>query len=419
MTSEELSHATRAILDAGDANELTFHVDRLVAAGAWAELARLRELCQLAFQRGKQLWAVSAYIEYRLCLGAPGHWAVEMLEAGSGRFALGPLAEVVASVRSWGELSPHVHRTPQAGMAAQERVVRGEDLRADPVAASLPEVLDLPLRIEAWEPSYALAEYHEASMEAPAPHVAKVRGSDRDGVEKLDDLGTAAQSADRPSPRATAAQSADRPSPRATGAQSADRPSPRATAAQSADRPSPRATAAQSADRCHDDREATLGKAARNEARAGADEVTAALQELVGTWTAESNGRATAVAFRGGVAEATAATGLAGAHLEEIEPQCAMAMMAWAAASGGAHGHRRGAAAGRFAAWWVLAAIGGLTRQWPLVPADVGRALESSRWYTWEGAGLGGWSLRVAVETGRGPSAGTAWVLDASDCLML
>ena len=90
--------------------------------------------CRLAVERGKQLWAVAAHIEYRLALEAPGRWAAMMLETGPGRFALGPLPEVAASTHTWEELSPHVHPTPQAAMAAHERVMRGDDLTNDPVA---------------------------------------------------------------------------------------------------------------------------------------------------------------------------------------------------------------------------------------------------------------------------------------------
>ena len=48
----------------------------------------------------------------------------------------------------------------------------------------------------------------------------------------------------------------------------------------------------------------------------------------------------------------------------------ALAWLAWAGASGGAHGRRRGAALGRFGALWVLAAVLDLTDEWP-VPLDV------------------------------------------------
>jgi hypothetical protein len=42
--------------------------------------------------------------------------------------------------------------------------------------------------------------------------------------------------------------------------------------------------------------------------------------------------------------------------------------MAWAAASGGAHGPRPGAAAGRFAAWWAAATLTDLHADWPPDP---------------------------------------------------
>jgi len=169
LSRRELSSASSELIERGDLDELTRHVNRLVASGDWEELAELRVRCRLAVERGKQLWAVAAHIEYRLALGAPGRWAATMLETGPGRFALGPLPEVAASTHTWEELSPHVHATPQAAMAAHERVMRGDDLTNDPVAMKLPEVLDLPLSLQPWEPSYALAEYQPDRMDAPQP----------------------------------------------------------------------------------------------------------------------------------------------------------------------------------------------------------------------------------------------------------
>src|SRR5207245_227589 len=107
--------------------------------------------------------------EYRLALEAPGPWAARVLEAGAGQFSFGPLAEVTASTHSWGELAPHLPVTPAAAVATHERVVHGEDLRHDAVAASLPHVLELPLALEPWEPEYAVAEYHADRAEFPAP----------------------------------------------------------------------------------------------------------------------------------------------------------------------------------------------------------------------------------------------------------
>jgi hypothetical protein len=165
----ELSPASSELVERGDLDELTRHVNRLVAGAEWDELAELRVRCRLAVERGKQLWAVAAHIEYRLALGAPARWAAMMLETGPGRFALGPLPEVAASTHTWEELSPHIHPTPQAAMAAHERVMRGDDLTNDPDAMKLPDVLDLPWSLQPWEPSYALAEYEPDRMEAPAP----------------------------------------------------------------------------------------------------------------------------------------------------------------------------------------------------------------------------------------------------------
>ena len=74
--------------------------------------------------------------------------------------------------------------------------------------------------------------------------------------------------------------------------------------------------------------------------------------------------------------------------------------MAWAAASGGAHGRRRGMAPGRFAAWWAAAAVAGELDDWPLPPdAMADLVTQRLRWYAWDAAEpTTGWSLRVAVE---------------------
>ena len=64
----------------------------------------------------------------------------------------------------------------------------------------------------------------------------------------------------------------------------------------------------------------------------------------------------------------------------------AVAWLAWAGASGGAHGRRRGAALGRFGALWVLAAILDLADEWP-VPLDLlGARADALRWFWWEPA---------------------------------
>ena len=72
----------------------------------------------------------------------------------------------------------------------------------------------------------------------------------------------------------------------------------------------------------------------------------------------ESNGRADAVAVQGDVFDAIAALGVPGARAEpDLRRRPRSAVLAWTAASGGAHGRRRGMAAGRFGAWWAAAAL--------------------------------------------------------------
>lgn len=169
--SSPLSATSAKLIDAGDLNELTSHVNGLVLDQDWEQLGALRSACRQAFERGKQLWPVASYIEYRLCLQGPGRWAAAMLESGGGRFALGPLPEVAATRHTWAELAPHLQSTPEAALAAHERVVRGEDLSRGTSALALPEVLDLPLRLQDWEPRYAVPVYREASIEAPPPRL--------------------------------------------------------------------------------------------------------------------------------------------------------------------------------------------------------------------------------------------------------
>jgi hypothetical protein len=98
-------------------------------------------------------------------------------------------------------------------------------------------------------------------------------------------------------------------------------------------------------------------------------------------------------------------------RLGRLTPAQALARMAWAAASGGAYGVRRGAALGRFDAWWAAAALAGL--EWPPDPDELGRALERLGWWCWDdGMPASGWHLRLVAAD---PAAGWAAALDAAD----
>lgn len=306
------------LVELGDLDELTRLVGRLCESADWDGLVELRDRCREALHRGKQLWPVAALAEYRSALDAPGRWAAAVLRPGAGRFALGPLSEVVASTHGWDELAPHAPPGPVAALAAHECVMRGEDLRGR--SGIDPSVLDMPLALQPWELRYPLAEYRADVALFPSPTVpALTSRSLPSGVDQVDDR-----------------QSCD------------------------------------------------------------------ALLDVVAAWTTESNGRAHAVAVAGDAVSALAAFGLRSARMCEIAPSDALAHLAWAGASGGAHGRRRGMAPGRFSAWWALAAMAGLLEGWPVPADELGEAAGSLRWYAWDaGEPRTGWALRLAATTRR------------------
>ncbi|MCH8899668.1 MAG: hypothetical protein IH942_04120, partial [Acidobacteria bacterium] len=87
------------------------------------------------------------------------------------------------------------------------------------------------------------------------------------------------------------------------------------------------------------------------------------------------------------------------------------AAMVWAAASGGAHGSRRGTPRGRALAWWVVAQLLGYDE----LPEDDDALVEAEElnWYLWDpGEQVGGWSLHLAVED---PEDEVSWALSAVD----
>jgi hypothetical protein len=138
-----------------------------------------------------------------------------------------------------------------------------------------------------------------------------------------------------------------------------------------------------------------------------------ALVELAAAWTTDSNGRAEARGVAGDAAEAVAALGVRRARMAEVDLAAALAWMAWTAASGGAHGRRRGMAAGRFGAWWALAALAGLLDVWPVPADELEAAATALRFYLWDAAEPEtGWGLHLAVED---PDQGVAWAVSATD----
>jgi hypothetical protein len=119
------------------------------------------------------------------------------------------------------------------------------------------------------------------------------------------------------------------------------------------------------------------------------------------------------VCVEGDHLDALGALGVRSARVAEIPAGEALARLAWAGASGGAHGRRRGIAIGRFSAWWLLGAIGDLHDSWPPSNDEIGELLESLRWYRWDAhEPAGGWRLQLVIEDRH---EGLAWAINAAD----
>lgn len=315
------------LVEAAQPNDLLQRVDALCEARRWDELVDLAWRCRQAVERGKQLWPIAEHVDYRLALEGPPELAASVLSPAGGRFALGRLTEVAASTHPFAELVPHVTSPLVAGVLAGERVVRGEDLRG--AAGAHPEVLELPLVLQAWEPAYELATYRASKVTAPAPEVEPLRT----------------------------------PARRERGV-ALDEP-----------------------------------------------ELHRALLELVATWVNSSNGVSNAAVVEGPAAAAVGELGEEEFLIGAIPPATALALMGWAAASGGAHGRRNGAAAGRSSAWWVASALVDL--DWPPAADELGSELARLKWFRWEPLRpVGGWQLHLAVED---PENGWSAAIAAED----
>ena len=308
-------------VESSDTDELLRVIDGYCESEGWDLLVEMRTRCQEALTRGKQLWGVDEHIRYRLALEAPPRFAGPAITEGAARFALGPLAEVAASTKSWSQLENYLESGPEKQTFAAERVIRGE--------TGIDQIADLPTTLLEWEPIYQVATYKSDNVEAPSPtppHAEPVSLPNK--VTIIHDIDS-----------------------------------------------------------------------------------EAALADLVQPWTSESNGRCQTATVEGDGADAVRALGLSTARMVEIDAKDALAWMAWAGASSGAHGRRRGAAAGRYGAWWAIAMIGDL--EWPPEPDKIGELVNRLRWFWFDDGAAGtGWEFRLVIED---PESGLAWVVTAVD----
>ncbi|MGA0358350.1 MAG: hypothetical protein ACO3NX_02190 [Ilumatobacteraceae bacterium] len=149
-----------------DLDGLVRLIDSFTTDREWSELLRLRDRARAAVETGRQLWPAATLAEYRLALHAPPEWAARVLDGESGRFTIGPLAEVVASRLTWADLDGLVSGPVAAGVA-HERVARGEDLTGLEVAP----VIELPLALAGWERAYTVPTYSDEGIDDTAPSI--------------------------------------------------------------------------------------------------------------------------------------------------------------------------------------------------------------------------------------------------------
>jgi len=157
----------RDLIEASDLDGLVRHADGLVSARDWSGLVEMRDQCQEATGRGKQVWGAAHFAEYRLALDAPAEFAVPVIKPGAGRFASGPLWEVAASTHTWEELSG-VSDPALRALIAHERMLRGDDLSGVVLDRS---VIDAPLGLAGWEPVYSVAVYRSDRADFPEVEV--------------------------------------------------------------------------------------------------------------------------------------------------------------------------------------------------------------------------------------------------------
>lgn len=316
------------LIEQADHNALLRVVDGFCASGEWDQLVELADRCEMALERGKQLWPIASHIDYRLALEAPGDYAADVLVPDVGRFSHGPLTEVAASTHIWDELADHIEIPQAAAYAAQERVLRGEDLRDD--VRTHPYIIEMPFCLAPWEPTYSLPVFKSTYAEVP-----EVWEPSRPLAE-VDP---------------SAAPFLEEP------------------------------------------------------------EIENALRDLVQPWTSESNGAARTAVVEGDAIAAVSPLTIGGLRMGPLRGDEALQRMAWAAASGGAYGRRRGGALGRFLAWSTVAVLGEVP--WPARPDEIEAALDELNWFRWdEGQEEEGWMLRLAVAD---PDHGWAAAIGATD----
>lgn len=153
------------LVQRADLDGLVRHVDDTCAARDWDHLVEIRNQSRAAVNTGRQLWPIATLANFRLALWAPAHFAVRALDDTARTFMPGPVAEILAVHHSWEEMSPFLDPGHDRGIFAYERALRGDIIDDDE-----PEILDIPIARQPWEPLYRSATYNDSGVVDTAPH---------------------------------------------------------------------------------------------------------------------------------------------------------------------------------------------------------------------------------------------------------
>jgi hypothetical protein len=147
-----------------DLDELIRHVDATCDARDWDHLVRIRNEARAAVSTGRQLWPIATLANYRLALWAPADIAVRALDDTARTFMPGPVSEIISVHHTWADLEPHLAPGHDRSLIAYERSLRGCF-----VEPSEPALLDIPIAVQMWEPTYAVAMYTDDGPDDPFP----------------------------------------------------------------------------------------------------------------------------------------------------------------------------------------------------------------------------------------------------------
>ena len=159
-----MASALEELIHRADLDGLVRHVDATCASRDWDHLVEIRNDARAAVNTGRQLWPIATLANYRLALWAPAHFAVRALDDTARTFMPGPVSEILAVHHSWHDLAPLIEPGHDRGVFAYERALRG-----DMIDANEPNILDIPIALQPWEPAYLYVTYTDDGVEEIFP----------------------------------------------------------------------------------------------------------------------------------------------------------------------------------------------------------------------------------------------------------